>query len=217
MYPEVNSLWDTYRIFLRPFGELLTDLESEGFLVDLQHLHNLEIRARLDQYVARSIFIEWICHYVPDAKKMNINSGPQIMQLLFGGYSPRESLKTNNHKIKENFISENVVEQQKPMIPFEREFIIYDTDNASEVINTSKFNKKMLLYSVWGKQNTPKIKPELFTETSMPKVSISVLRSLAGDSDVARDILLQMEMQRHRKTLFCFWWWNKRFIRMYGF
>jgi hypothetical protein len=44
MYPEtaneygMRNLLDVYRVYWRPFGEILTDMEREGFLVDKAHV-----------------------------------------------------------------------------------------------------------------------------------------------------------------------------------
>lgn len=33
-YPRIKTLWDFYQEVWKPFGELLTDMEQEGFYVD---------------------------------------------------------------------------------------------------------------------------------------------------------------------------------------
>lgn len=34
----MRHLLDIYRVYWRPFGEILTDMEREGFLVDKEHV-----------------------------------------------------------------------------------------------------------------------------------------------------------------------------------
>ena len=41
-YHVVQTMADVYDSFWMPFGELLTDLEKEGFLVDREHLRAAE-------------------------------------------------------------------------------------------------------------------------------------------------------------------------------
>jgi DNA polymerase I len=54
-----KTQWDFYWEFWRPFGELLTDIEREGIMVDLEHLRAMEIKA---QEVASSILsCAWLC------------------------------------------------------------------------------------------------------------------------------------------------------------
>lgn len=34
-------MWDIYTKYWLPFGELLTDMEREGFKIDLEHMKNI--------------------------------------------------------------------------------------------------------------------------------------------------------------------------------
>ncbi|CAG9463715.1 unnamed protein product [Pedinophyceae sp. YPF-701] len=84
-YPEVQTSLDVYRSFWLPFGELLTSMESAGFLVNRPHLAEAEERAIADQRAAIETFLAWASRWVPDARLMNISSGQQVGILLFGG------------------------------------------------------------------------------------------------------------------------------------
>lgn len=128
---RVDTMWDVYCHFWRPFGELLTDMEAAGMAVDRcgcggrgagllpadgsavrpppppppppvataaacadttavprtlrVHLAAAQQQAERDQQQAQETFRRWAMHRVPDAKYMNVGSGPQVLQLLFGG------------------------------------------------------------------------------------------------------------------------------------
>ena len=78
-------MWDLYRNTWLPFGEVLTDMEAEGVLVDREHLAKAELAATADRAAAVARFRAWASARVPGAAFMNVCSGPQIRQLLFSG------------------------------------------------------------------------------------------------------------------------------------
>ena len=43
-----GTLWDCYERYYQPFGELLTDMERAGMLVDIDHLAKMEEVSRRD-------------------------------------------------------------------------------------------------------------------------------------------------------------------------
>ena len=81
------TMWDFYVNYWRPFGELLTDMEQRGMLVDTRHLAAMEAVAQKYQGEMEDTFRAWAAERVPNAAYMNIGSGPQIRQLLFAGDS----------------------------------------------------------------------------------------------------------------------------------
>jgi len=83
--PRPFTMWDLYRHTWLPFGELLTDMEAEGLLVDRGHLAGAERAAAADRAAAVARFRAWAAARVPGAAFMNVCSGPQIRQLLFSG------------------------------------------------------------------------------------------------------------------------------------
>lgn len=83
--PRQFSMWDLYRNTWLPFGEILTDMEAEGVLVDREHLAGAELAATADRAAAVARFRAWASARVPGAAFMNVCSGPQIRQLLFSG------------------------------------------------------------------------------------------------------------------------------------
>ena len=166
------SMWDFYTNYWRPFGELLTDMEQEGVLVDNEHLAAMEEVAKKDQEAKENIFREWAAQYVPDAAFMNVGSGAQIRQLLFAG-----------------------VPNQKPDLgdlEASRSFKIPNTTGYVEPGREGKAplkNRSIELYGVFGKGESTRFGVDVFTPSGWPAVSTPVLRTLAGKPGAAQSAL----------------------------
>lgn len=53
-------MWDLYRSYYMPFGQVLTDMEAAGMLVDRGHLREAQVRAlkqRCNSAVCKTIVI----------------------------------------------------------------------------------------------------------------------------------------------------------------
>ena len=165
-------MWDFYTNYWRPFGELLTDMEQEGVLVDNDHLAAMEEVAKKDQETKENIFREWAAQYVPDAAYMNVGSGAQIRQLLFAG-----------------------VPNQKPDLgdlEATRSFKIPNTTGYVEPGREGKAplkNRSIELYGVFGKGEPTRFGVDVFTPSGWPAVSTPVLRTLAGKPGAAQGAL----------------------------
>ena len=86
---------------MRPFGELLTDLERRGMLVAKDYLADVEQQAREDRRGHVQAFRQWAFKYLgADALAMNLASSKQLTTFLFGG--------SMNMKTKEPTEVENV-------------------------------------------------------------------------------------------------------------
>jgi hypothetical protein len=84
---KLGTMFDFYFEYLREFGELLTEMESNGIKVDTQgHLREAEVRAREDREKMLTMFIDWASLRCADAKYINTASTTQIQQLFFGEY-----------------------------------------------------------------------------------------------------------------------------------
>jgi len=82
---KMGNLYDFYTLYLKDFGELLTDMESNGIRVDTKgHLRSAEILARAERAKMREQFLVWAEEYCPDARDMNIASPSQLQQFFFG-------------------------------------------------------------------------------------------------------------------------------------
>ena len=80
-----KNMYDFYKEYWQPFGELLVKMESEGMLVDQLYLQDIEKVAKAEQEAAVNRFRKWASRYCPDAKYMNVGSDAQLRTLLFGG------------------------------------------------------------------------------------------------------------------------------------
>lgn len=72
-----------------------------GFSFCRDHLREAEVMANADQQSAEQRFRTWATKYVPDAKLMNVGSGPQIRQLFFSGAVNNNPLKKDEYVEKE--------------------------------------------------------------------------------------------------------------------
>ncbi|GIM08897.1 hypothetical protein Vretimale_12841 [Volvox reticuliferus] len=79
-------LWHFYCSYWLDFGELLTEMERRGMMVNRHHLAEAQKRAEADKEAATREFLEWADSKVPGARYMNAHSGLQIRMLLFPDY-----------------------------------------------------------------------------------------------------------------------------------
>ena len=77
---------DYYHLHMRPFGELLTDLERRGILIATDYLADVEVQARKDREGHVATFRKWAARQIgPDGLAMNLASSVQLSTFLFGG------------------------------------------------------------------------------------------------------------------------------------
>ncbi|KAK6154416.1 hypothetical protein DH2020_008664 [Rehmannia glutinosa] len=161
-----GSMFNNYEKYLRPFGELLVKMETEGMLVDRSYLAEIEKVAKAEQQVAADRFRKWASKYCPDAKYMNVGSDAQLRQLFFGGVQNR---KDHNE-----------------YLPVEKEFKVPNVDNIIEEGKKSptKYRKIIL-----RKPDHVNIETDKYTASGWPSVSGDVLKSLAGKVSADFDFL----------------------------
>ncbi|KAK3279840.1 hypothetical protein CYMTET_12292 [Cymbomonas tetramitiformis] len=160
-----NTLWDYYISYWRPFGELLTELEKEGMMVDKVHLAGAQLKAEAEQSEAEKRFRDWAMSFCEDAKYMNVGSGPQVRQLLFAGARNKRG--------------------DKEAVPMERVFNVPNVDGLIE--EGKKVAKKNMQITLYG-LGIP-IAPTIFTASGVPAVSAPALRDLAGNPGHAHALL----------------------------
>jgi DNA polymerase I-like protein with 3'-5' exonuclease and polymerase domains len=180
-YHVVQTMADVYDSFWMPFGELLTDLEKEGFLVDREHLRAAESRAVADAKDAENRFRLWAQRYADGAECMNIRSGPQVVQLLFGSVTaPHPAMPEPMRPIPtRTFRAENIWGYKK--------------ENQKRATKMWEFN----LGTVWGRDPRtgnvmlPSVaEPEDFTPKRSVQAGTPVLRKYAGKPGSALKALL---------------------------
>lgn len=85
--PKANggtaSMADYYTELVRPFGEILAEIEATGFKIDTQRLPSVQVEAEKALGEAERTFCDWASTQCPHARWMNIGSSAQLSQLLF--------------------------------------------------------------------------------------------------------------------------------------
>ena len=169
-FKKSNNLWEFYTHYLRPFGEVLTDMEHNGMFVDKEHLANAEVQALQDRNVAEEYFRAWAIDKCPAAEFMNVGSGIQVRQLLFAG-AP--------HK-----------KRDKEGVPRKKEFAMVSPEWTEWDANgrEGKAPKKGATFELFGITKR-QLQPPAYTTTGLPAVSGFVLRTLAGKPGAARAVV----------------------------
>lgn len=82
-----DSLFTYYWMHMRPFGEVLTDMERRGVRVDAaNHLAKVELLAREDRARHLDTFRQWASQQIgADGLALNVASAIQMRTFLFGG------------------------------------------------------------------------------------------------------------------------------------
>ncbi|XP_057856787.2 DNA polymerase I B, chloroplastic/mitochondrial isoform X2 [Cryptomeria japonica] len=155
-----HTMYDFYEEYWRPFGELLVQMESRGMLVDRDYLSKMEEVAIVEQEKAASQFKSWAATYCPDAKYMNVGSGTQVRQLLFGGSPNKKDLTL--------------------VMPNERSMKVPNVDNFVE--EGKKVPGKFRNITLRGLGVTLEV--EKYTVSGWPAVSSAALRAFAGKVSV---------------------------------
>jgi len=111
-----HNLYKYYMDHMRPFGEVLTDMERRGIRVDARdYLAKVELQAIEDRDYHSKVFREWAASKIgPDGLALNPASSVQLQTLLFGGavnQKTREQTETiRTFKVPRDEIEEDALE-----------------------------------------------------------------------------------------------------------
>jgi len=101
-----NSMWDYYWMHMRPFGEVLTDMERRGVRVDAkEYLAGVEKQARKDRDHHTKAFKDWVVAQYPEGERghalaLNPASATQLAIFLFGGApNPKTNESTPTERV----------------------------------------------------------------------------------------------------------------------
>eukprot|EP01035_Chromulina_nebulosa_P017260 gene17260-22791_t len=109
---KLGNMYDYYSQYLRDFGEVLTDMERNGIMVDTKvHLKEAEKSARAERDQMEKIFLTWAKKYCNDVDYMNPSSSAQIQQLLFGAVDENGQVE-NTREFKMEKSQEDLDEEQ---------------------------------------------------------------------------------------------------------
>ncbi|KAI3456951.1 hypothetical protein Pfo_013614 [Paulownia fortunei] len=173
-----GSMFNFYETYLRPFGELLVKMETEGMLVDRSYLAEIEKVAKAEQQVAAERFRKWVSKHCPDAKYMNVGSDAQLRQFFFGG--------VQNRKDPNEFL------------PVEKEFKVPNTDN---IVEEAKKNPRKYRKITLHKPDDVNIETDKYTASGWPSVSRDVLKNLAGNVSADFDFLDEDNEEEPRENV----------------
>ncbi|KAL5721700.1 DNA-directed DNA polymerase [Ranunculus cassubicifolius] len=151
-----GSMYEFYETYWKPFGELLVKMETEGVLVDLAYLAEIEKVAALEQETAGKRFRKWAAKYCPDAIHMNVESDIQVRQLFYGGIL---NSKDSN--------------QALPLTK------VFKTPNINNVIEEGK-SVPSKLHTITLTSLGVKMESDTYTPTGWPSVNGDSLKALAG-------------------------------------
>ncbi|KAL2476265.1 DNA polymerase I B [Abeliophyllum distichum] len=169
-----GNLFDFYKRYWRPFGELLVKMETEGMLVDRTYLSEIEKVAKAEQQVAADRFRKWASEYCPDAKHMNVGSDAQLRQFFFGGI---KNWIIVVHKNKEVDSDCNRIRDPNEPLPVERDFKVPNIDG---IIEEGKKNPTKYCKITLHKPPGVNIKTDMYTTSGWPSVSGAALKCLSG-------------------------------------
>ena len=95
-WQEGTTMWNFYVDYYAPFGQLLTDMEAEGFKVRVtDFLPEIQKQAEVDIEKAAERFKKWAASIIPEAKHMNHQSTSQL-QAFFFSRQPKHPFKYPN-------------------------------------------------------------------------------------------------------------------------
>lgn len=167
---DMKNLFDYYLKYWLPFGELLTEMEREGMLVDQQHMKNIELAANNDKFRFINEFKSWALSIDSNLNSFNPDSNAQLQQFLYAPFekkSPGENDSDNDEVVKK---SANVSLKGQTFYPQERTFVI----DHNEKIDGKK---KVEYLNIKGLGLTP----SGYTVSGMPSVDAKALKVLSGD------------------------------------
>ena len=116
--PDTN-MYEYYELHMRPFGEVLTDMERRGIRVDAKdYLASVEIQAREDRAHHVEVFRQWAAKMIgANGLALNTASSVQLCTFLFGGAAnekTREPTETvREFKVPRDEVPEDALEAMR--------------------------------------------------------------------------------------------------------
>lgn len=170
-FPDLLTL---YRKVLLPFGELLTEMERNGFKVDVPFLQQAEQKADSDRQKLVDEFLKWAQKHSPDTRYMNVNSDQQKLQLFF---SPCTNATTNSKVLSESKVFSvelTGVQRQRYLDELSRSECPTDRELLGKISTGKRKAKKNITIFGLGKTHRG------LTSSGWPSVSADAMRKLAG-------------------------------------
>lgn len=167
---NMTNLSEFYMKYWLPLGELLTDMEREGMLVDQNHMKNIENAANNDKFRLLNEFKSWVLSIDPSLVNFNPDSNSQMQQLLFAPFEkkvPNEDNQSDDETVKK---TANVSLKGQTFYPKERTFVI-ENPNKEEKAPKHEY---LTIRGLGLPHNQ-------FTISGLPSVDGKALKALAGE------------------------------------
>jgi DNA polymerase-1 len=164
----MKNLMDFYLKYWLPLGELLTEMEREGMLVDQDHMKNIELSANNDKFRLVNEFKSWVLSVDPSLSLFNPDSNAHMQQFL---YAPFEKQLPGEDTSDEENVKKtaNVSLKGQTFFPQERTFVV-----DGEICEGKK-KKEYLTVKGLGLPTSG------FTISGMPSVDAKALKVLSGE------------------------------------
>jgi DNA polymerase I len=173
--PGVLDMFDFYRSEWLPMGELLTEMETLGMKVDLDHLRTIEKEAKIDEKAFRAQFVSWAESFCPAARWMNVDSDAQKQQLFFANCKNK---KTGAIQPLREFTA--TLANEEELDEFER-WQAEQREATGEEAPVKRKTKKRSLNVKFELRGGLSIEPVEFTPSGWPAGGAATLQQLAGD------------------------------------
>lgn len=173
-FPNLQAL---YQRLLIPFGELLTDMERNGFKVDVDFLREAQRQADNDRQKLEDKFVAWASTKSPDARFMNINSDQQKLQMFFAPCLNTLDGTKNLPEEKTFSVELSGIHRELYLRMLSKSTDEHDQKKYAVFTSPKGVNKKLkvdILLKGLGKKSRG------VTEGGWPSVSAKAMRSLAG-------------------------------------
>lgn len=70
----MGDMLELYSKYWLPFGELLTDMERVGIMIDVEYLREIQMIAEKDKKEYEQKFLDWVFKVQEDASEFNPSS-----------------------------------------------------------------------------------------------------------------------------------------------
>lgn len=188
---KCTNMYELHECLLVPFGELLTDMESAGFRIDVDMLGKATQDAQDESLMLEEQFREWASKHSPDARYMNIRSAPQKQFFFFAPFKCKRDSKESWPRRKsflvepETYLSEKYVNEIRMKIEQESETKVKCAHSNPQVYSENlpapKPRKKQKLKRDIILQGLGKT-PVAYTGAGWPSINAKALQKLAEDS-----------------------------------
>lgn len=200
------TMYDLYLSYLRPFGEILTDMECRGFQVAApETLKEIEIIAEQERNKHLKIFSSWlesidVFNDSKDASRFNVNSSKQKQALFFGVDGKIEAEKNKIANLKRQLVRAQGAQKtniQNKLNKLNDVDAVFKIDNIEGYV-TKKTLKSGKIKETVLKQREMKIKglglkASEYTKTGFPSSSGSTLSALLSSLEESIDRKLSPE------------------------